>query len=205
MEFEDEATEVEAEEIEAEDEEMEVEIEEVGVTASPRLIFILIGRPCLGIMTEEEAHFHPTVDHWDPRNHLPKSWDEIAAIREALQLTIDHFREIIGLEPIEHEGENYISEYCNIQQQVDDLFGDDAPALRRLGPWLGRVFDVSSLQPTIPLSIVFGRSRPSPTLETCLLTLEPLWKKNIDFKLTQWRAATVEDDPCVGRQRPPFY
>lgn len=115
------------------------------IAVSPRLIFIVIGSPFLDVMTEEEACVHPTVDHWDPRNHVPKSLYEIAAIRDALQVTIDHFKEIFGHEPIEHEGGNYVSEYSNIQAQMDHWIGDDATALRRLGPWLGSVFDVSSL------------------------------------------------------------
>ena len=117
----------------------------MSIAASPRLIFIVIGRPFLQAMTEEEAYLYPTVDHWDPRNHVPRSLHEIAAIQDALQVTIDHYKDIFGYEPVQHEGGNYVTEYCNIQHQMDEFFGVDATALRRLGPWLGSVFDVSSL------------------------------------------------------------
>lgn len=110
---------------------------------SPRLLFRCIAPPFLQAMTEEEALVHPTIDSSDPRNRVPKFSNEVTAIRDALQVTIDHFKDIFGFEPIVYEGGNYISEYCNIQDQMDEFFGDDAYALRRLGRWDGLVFDVS--------------------------------------------------------------
>ena len=68
----------------------------LSIAASPRLIFVLIGSPFLGAMTEAEAGIHPTIDHWDPRNHVSQSLDKTAPIRDALQVTIDHLKDIIG-------------------------------------------------------------------------------------------------------------
>lgn len=83
----------------------------------------------------------PRVENLDPRNLIPKFPNELEAIRDALGVTIDHFKEIFRFEPEIGEGSNYISEYCNIQDQMDVFFPDDAIALRRLGPWEGTIFD----------------------------------------------------------------
>lgn len=110
--------------------------------ASPtRFLFICAGSPALQAMTEQEALTNPDVNWPDPRNHIPKFTSEVEAIRDALQVTIDHFKEIFGLEPEVTDGANYVTEYCNIQEQMDDLIGDDATALRRLGRWEGLVYD----------------------------------------------------------------
>lgn len=108
--------------------------------ASPRLVFCFTEAPVLRAMTEGEALMHPLLDFTDPRNHVPKYSNEVDAIQDALQVTISHFVEIFGFRPEVHEGSNYISEYCNLQDQVDALL-DDAEALRRLGRWEGTIFD----------------------------------------------------------------
>ena len=109
--------------------------------APRRFVFRCKEEPSLQPMTEEEALVHPLVDHSDPRNHIPKALSEVEAIQDALQVTIDHFTELFGFEPEINKGGNYISEYCNIQDQMDAFFPDDATALRRLGRWEGTVFD----------------------------------------------------------------
>lgn len=107
----------------------------------PRFVFRCTEAPFLRAMTEEEAIVHPQVDVSDPRNHVPNFSSEVDAVCDALQVTIDHFKENFGAEPEVYKGSNYISEYCNIQDQVDDIFHDDATALRRLGRWEGTIFD----------------------------------------------------------------
>ena len=114
---------------------------EVGDTAPPRFVFCCTGAPFLQSMTEQQALTHPMVNMSDPRNPIPKLSVEVQAIRDALQVTIDHFKEFLGFEPIVSEGSNYISEYCNIQDQIDEVYGDVATALRRLGYWEGTIFD----------------------------------------------------------------
>lgn len=109
--------------------------------APRRFVFRCKEDPSLQPMTEEEALGHPLVDRLDPRNHIPKALSEVEAIQDALQVTIDHFTELFGFEPEINKGGNYISEYCNIQDQMDVFFPDDATALRRLGRWEGTVFD----------------------------------------------------------------
>ena len=102
--------------------------------APPRFVFLCTEPLGLRAMTEEQALNDPLVNMADPRNKIPKTVGELYAIRDALQVTVDHYKEIFGVEPLVSEGANYISEYCNIQDQMDDVFQDDATALRRLGP-----------------------------------------------------------------------
>lgn len=106
-----------------------------------RLLFRCVVAPHLQAMTEEESLTHPLVDYFDPRNCVPKFSNEIEAIRDALKVTVDHFEEICGIEPTVYNGGNYISEYCTIQDQLDELFLYEAPALRRLERWEGSIFD----------------------------------------------------------------
>lgn len=109
--------------------------------APPRFVFRCTEGRSLQAMTEEEALMNPSVDFSDARNHVPKFPEEIAAIRDALKVTVDHFKETFGVEPMAHEGANYISEYCNIQDQMDNLCLYEASALRRLGLWNGTIFE----------------------------------------------------------------
>ena len=128
----------------------------MSVAPAPRLVFRCMTYPALRAMTEDEALVHPAVDKLDPRNYVPKSANELVAIRDALSVTIDHFKDIFGIEPAVHEGGNYISEYCNIQDQMDGFLGDDATALCRLGCWEGTILDVSLFPgPSLPFSIMF--------------------------------------------------
>lgn len=126
--------------------------------ALPRFVFRCTEAPFLRAMTEEEALVHPQVDVSDPRNHVPNFTNEVDAIRDALQVTIDHFKDIFGSEPMVYEGSNYISEYCNIQDQMDEFFQDDATALRRLGRWEGTIFDWE--QAEVEQDPCFGRKQP---------------------------------------------
>ena len=126
--------------------------------APPRFVFRCTEAPFLQAMTEEEALGHPLVDVSDPRNHVPKFSNEVDAIRDALKVTVDHFREIFDAEPNMYEGSNYISEYCNIQDQMDDLLLYDATALRRLGRWEGTVFDWD--QAEVEEEPCIGRKQP---------------------------------------------
>ena len=114
---------------------------EVRNTALLRFVFCCIKDPKLQCMTEQQAATNPVVNMSDPRNHIPKTLTHVLAIRDALKVTIDHFKEIFGFEPQLYEGSNYISEYCNIQDQMDEVFDVDATALRRLGPWRGTILD----------------------------------------------------------------
>lgn len=109
--------------------------------APRRFVFCCKEDPMLQSMTEQQAATHPLVNMADPRNHIPKTLTHVLAIRDALKVTIDHFKEILGFEPQLYEGSNYISEYCNIQDQMDEVFDVDATALRRLGPWRGTILD----------------------------------------------------------------
>lgn len=144
------------------------------IAPAPRLVFRCTTYPALRAMTEDEAHVDPAVDKLDPRNYVPKFVNEVAAIRDALSVTIDHFKDIFGIEPTVHEGRNYISEYCTIQDQMDEFLGDDATALCRLKRWEGTVFDVSFFpSPPFPFSSCFRGQKPFSAPETCLLTLEP--------------------------------
>ncbi|CAD6563750.1 MAG: hypothetical protein ASARMPREDX12_000046 [Alectoria sarmentosa] len=126
--------------------------------APPRFVFRCTEAPFLQAMTEEEALGHPLVDVSDPRNHVPKFSNEVDAIRDALKVSVDHFKEIFDAEPIIYEGSNYISEYCNIQDQMDDLLLYDATALRRLGRWDGTIFDWD--QATVEEEPCIGRKQP---------------------------------------------
>lgn len=119
------------------------------ITAAPRMLFNCMTPPLLRAMTEEEAANDAAVDSMDPRNHVPKLAVEVTAIRDALEVTIDHFKALFGFEPTVSEGSNYNSEYCNIQDQMDERLGDDATALCRLKRWEGTISDVS-LFPTPP-------------------------------------------------------
>ncbi len=110
-------------------------------TMPPRFVFFCKDLPTLRAMTEGEALMDPRVENLDPRNLIPKFRNELEAIRDALGVTIDHFKEIFGFEPEIGEGSNYISEYCSIQDQMDLFFPHDAIALRRLGSWEGTIFD----------------------------------------------------------------
>ena len=114
---------------------------EVKNTTPPRFIFCCTEAPFLQSMTEQQALMHSLVNMSDPRNQIPKRQVEVLAIRDALQVTVDHFTEIFGYEPIVYEGSNYITEYCNIQDQYDLIFEEDATQLRRLGRWEGTIFD----------------------------------------------------------------
>ena len=109
--------------------------------APRRFVFCRTQAPFLQAMTEREAFEHPLVDMLDPRNQVPKFSNEVEAIRDALKVTIDHFKDIFGYEPEVYEGSNYVSEYCNIQDQMDGVLSDDAIALRRLRRWEGTIFD----------------------------------------------------------------
>lgn len=139
-----------------EDESMAAEVSDA---APPRFVFCCMEVPFLRAMTEEEALMHPLVDSSDPRNHVPKLSNEVDAIRDALKVTVDHFTEIFGVRPMVYEGSNYISEYCNIQDQMDDLFLDHATALRRLGRWEGTMFDWERAE--VEHDPCFGRKQPS--------------------------------------------
>ena len=114
---------------------------EVNDTTPPRFVFCCTEKPFLQSMTEQQALMHPLVNMSDPRNQIPKFQVEVAAIRDALQVTVEHFMEIFGYEPIVYQGSNYVSEYCNIQDQFDFVFEEDAIQLRRLGRWEGTIFD----------------------------------------------------------------
>ena len=109
--------------------------------APRRFVFCRTQAPFLQAMTEQEALKHPLVDMFDPRNQVPKLSIEVEAIRDALRVTIDHFKDIFGFEPEVYQGSNYVSEYCNIQDQMDGVCSDEAIALRRLRRWEGTVFD----------------------------------------------------------------
>ena len=126
--------------------------------APPRFVFQCTEPPFLQAMTEEEALMHPQVDFSDARNHVPNFTNEVNAIRDALQVTIDHFKDIFGAEPKVYEGSNYISEYCNIQDQMDEFFQEDATALRRLGRWEGTIFDWGQAQ--VEQDPCIGRKQP---------------------------------------------
>ena len=133
----------------------------MSIAAGPRMLFNCMTPPLLRAMTEEEASNHAAVDSMDPRNYVPKLSVEVMAIRDALKVTIDHFKAIFGFEPTVSEGSNYNSEYCNIQDQMDELVGDDATALCRLKRWEGTVFDVSLFpSPPFPFSSCFGGQKP---------------------------------------------
>ena len=119
---------------------------DVSDRAARRLLFRCTGAPCLRALTQEEALMDPTVDTADPRNHVPKLSVEVDAVRDALKVTVDHFKQCLGFEPQMYEGANYISEYCNIQDQLDDIVGDEATALRRLGRWEGTIVDWEQAQ-----------------------------------------------------------
>ena len=115
---------------------------DVSAATPPRFVFRCTDdNPSLRAMTEEEALMHPLVDVLDPRNHIPKILGEHYAILDALQVTVDHYKEIFGAEPTISQSSNYISQYCSIQDQVDEVFPHNAIALRRLGRWEGTVFD----------------------------------------------------------------
>ena len=119
----------------------EVMVAEVDDTTPRRFVFCCIQAPFLQTMTEQQALTHPLVNMSDPRNQIPKLHVEVVAIRDALQETVDHFKEMLDYEPVTYEGSNYISEYCNIQDQVDVIFRENATSLRRLGRWEGEIFD----------------------------------------------------------------
>lgn len=132
--------------------------EDISEVVPPRLVFRCTDHPFLQAMTEEEALMHPLVDITDPRNLVPKFRNEVDAISDALEVTVQHFKEIFGYEPVVYKGGNYISEYCNIQDQMDSYFKDDATALRRLGRWDGTVFDWE--QAVVEQDPCFGRRQP---------------------------------------------
>ena len=142
-------------ELEVIDESMMTEMRQ---TEPPRFVFFCNDLPTLRAMTEGEALVDPRVDNLDPRNLIPKFRNELEAIRDALGVTIDHFKEIVGFEPEIGEGSNYVSEYCSIQDQVDDELRDDAIALRRLGAWEGTIFDWERAQ--VVDDPCFGRIHP---------------------------------------------
>ena len=107
--------------------------------ASRKYMFRFTEPPLLRGMIEHQALTHPHFDRRDPRNHVPKLQVEVQAISDALQITKDHFQEVMGVEPEFSCGSNYISEYCNIQNQMPI-------SIRRLihlrqRNWVGRVFD----------------------------------------------------------------
>ena len=106
--------------------------------ASRRYVFLFTSPPLLRGMTEREALTHPHFDRRDPRNHVPKLQVEVQAIDDALQITKDHFQEIMGVEPGFSCGSNYISEYCNIRDQLHNSIGH-IELRRRI--WAGRIFD----------------------------------------------------------------
>lgn len=139
-------------------EEDESTVMNVSDATPPRFVFRCTDGPFLRAMTEEEALMHPLVDGSDPRNHIPKFLGEHYAILDALQVTIDHYKEIFGAEPTISEGSNYISEYCSIQDQMDEVFPHDAIALRRLGRWEGTVFDWEGAE--VEDNPCFGRRQP---------------------------------------------
>ncbi len=118
--------------LEVTDESMMMEVRHAG---PPLFVFFCKDLPTLRAMIEGEALKDPRVENLDPRNLIPKFSNELEAIRDALGVTIDHFKEIFRFESEIGEGSDYISEYCNIQDQMDVFFPDDAIALRRLGPW----------------------------------------------------------------------
>ena len=90
----------------------------VSEPAFRRYVFLFTSPPLLRGMTEHEALTHPHFDRRDPRNHVPKLQVEVQAISDALQTTRDHFQEFMGVEPELFWGSNYISEYCNIRDQL---------------------------------------------------------------------------------------
>lgn len=141
---------------------------DINDAAPPRFVFRCIDHPFLQAMTEEEALMHPMVDISDPRNHIPKFSHEVLAICDALRVTINHFVSIFGYEPVVYKGGNYISEYCNIQDQMDDFLRDDSTALLRLGRWEGTVFDweraVVEQDPCIGRRQPFGSVFPGASL-----------------------------------------
>ena len=131
---------------------------ELSDDGSPRFVFRLAEAPFLQAMTEKEASVHPLCDKSDPRNRIPKFYHEIEAIRDALKVTVDHFKEIVGTEPKMFNGGNYISEYCSIQDQLDNVILFEAIALRRLGRWEGTIMDWD--RATVEQDPCIGRKHP---------------------------------------------
>ena len=111
----------------------------VSEAASRRYVFLFTEPPLLRGMTEQEALIHPHFDRRDPRNHVPKLQVENHAIFDALQTTRDHFQEIMGRQPEFTCGSNYISEYCNIQDELHLSIPHYVTLRRR--HWVGTVFD----------------------------------------------------------------
>ena len=107
--------------------------------ASRRYVFRFTEPPVLRGMTEYEALTHPYFDRRDPRNHVPKLEVEVQAIGYALQTTKDHFQEIMGFQPESSCDSNYISEYCNIRDQLPISIRHQIRLRRR--NWAGRIFD----------------------------------------------------------------
>ena len=112
----------------------------VSEPASRRYVFRFTEPPVLRGMTEHEALTHPHLDRTDPRNHVPKLQVEVQAIHDALQTTRDHFQEVMGFQPEFSCGSNYISEYCNIQDQLPISIRHHHIRLRRRN-WVGGIFD----------------------------------------------------------------
>ena len=119
-------------------------VRDVSEAAFRRYVFRFKEPPILRGMTEQEAFTHPQFDSTDPRNHVPKLQTEVEAISNALQTTRDQFQELMGREPELSSGSNYISEYCNIQEQLHISIRYEI-ALRRLN-WVGTVFDWETSQ-----------------------------------------------------------
>lgn len=112
---------------------------DVSEAASRKYVFRFTEPPILRGMTEQDAWTQPEFDRTDPRNHVPKLQMEVQAICDALNTTRDHFKEITGSEPEFSCGSNYISEYCNIQGQLDISIRSETALRRRI--WVGTVFD----------------------------------------------------------------
>lgn len=126
--------------VEDSDQENESAVANMGDSTPRRFVFCCTAmEPALLPLTEEEALVHPLVDLFDARNIIPKLAKEIAALQDALEVTVNHFKEITGSEPEGLTGGNYISEYCNIQDQMGVIHKDDTEALRRLGRWDGTI------------------------------------------------------------------
>ena len=114
-------------------------VPDVSEAASRVYVFRFTEPPILRGMTEQDALTDPEFDRTDPRNHVPKLQIEVQAICDALQTTRDHFQEITGSEPEYSCGSNYISEYCNIRDQLDTSNRSGTALRRRI--WVGTVFD----------------------------------------------------------------
>lgn len=93
-------------------------------------------------LTLREARIRSDIDLLDSRHNIPRRYDEIMAIREALDVTVAALMMITDRLPALSDPGSYLTQWAELQTRLWENFDGDidyAPLLPRLQRWTGGV------------------------------------------------------------------